>query len=370
MLALGAALSGCAAGEAPKAPPRPAYVSLERLAARHPLWDDLSRLEDAARQLRRLRGSAGGAARSSGGGASVPPGRAAADHTLSPLVLPALPAGNVRAEQGRLRAVGEQRLADFAQRLAAQQERGIGRRRAELEAVAAARQAQRRRDAEAGIYARARAIREQNAARAANLRIRINTLLSRIAIVPPPPERDVLEARIKEHRAELAALRAEAEDAEEQARREVRERLASAAWADAALVERLLDEERARLAQGTQRLVRAQRSGLEQELAQIVAPTNFGGSAAGPYVIEAPVAGEAVSDAGIARAAAGIAEQRERLRRFILADVEAAVRDVAAAHRIQVTFDSAAAAPNTPDRTAEFAEWIAGRVQGTKGNKT
>ncbi len=357
LFAAGIALGGCAPRAPRSAPAEAAYVSLERLLPRHRLWGSLVRLEQTARQLERLAGAGG-----------APPADAPGRYALSPLVLPALPAADPAEEQQRLRAAGRQRLADFTRRLAVQQERRIERRREELEAIRAAEQARRRRADEAGVYARARAIREQNAADAANLRIRINTLLARIAIVPPPPERSVLEAKVLALRAELEALREQARSAEEQARRELEERLAGAARADRAEVERLLDQERAELARGTERLMQAQRGALERDLARAASPP-AGGTVAGRWVVESPVA--ARRDApGLGQSIDRVREQRERLRQFILADVGAAVRDAAAARNIRVTFDTAARRPGIPDRTAQFAAWIEGDVQGREGNKT
>lgn len=351
---------GCGRKPSPPSPPESAYVSLDRLVAIHPLADELHRLDVAAERLERLAGSPGGT------GAAAIGREEGRTYTLSPLVLPALPGGDFSREEVRLRRAGGQYLNEFGQRLESQRAAAERRRREDLQAVAEARQAARRRDAEAEVVVLARALRERNATRITNLVIRINTLEARIAIVPPPPDHDILRAQIAVLRDELEVVRRQRRDAEAQARQEAQARLARAARADAVEIDRLLIEERSRAKRSVQSLVRTQRAALEEELAELTASPRVGANTAGPYRIEAPFARTAPASGSLKSAIRRIQRQREVLREFIRNDTIATVRDIAARHNIAVAFDRSQ--KDAPDRTSQFAAWITNNQ--AKGNGT
>lgn len=312
----------------------------------HPRWEDLGQLEATKRQLARLGGEAAPAGGTVGG-----------RYSLSPLVLPALSLGRFSAEKARLREMNARWLAEFATRLRAQQERGFGRLRRELEAVAEARGARLRREEEATVFDRARVLRAELAEEIVNLEIDINTLRARIAIVPPPPERETLEAEAKRLEARLEALRARVRSAEALAKQEMEERLRSAAQSEAGEIDRRLARERSEAARTRAALLQKQRAALETTLAALTdsASAGTGRSVAAPYVIAAPFASGAHPDAALGPAVRRVEAEREALRRFIREDTLAVLKDAAAERNLRLTLDPGAGAP---DLTTQFIDRI------------
>ena len=353
-----AAAAGCGNRGRPAAAPAPperVYVSLDRLVAGHPQWDDLRRLDEAAQDLGRF----AGVGRVEGGDAA---------YTLPRLVLPPLPPTNLSAQKAQLRARAAQQLDVFSARLREQGERGLARRREELEALEEPRLLLFGREAGEGVYERARAIRESNAARMANLEVRINTFEARIAQVPPPPDPEVLEARVAELRAELAAVEREAVEAEAIARREADQRVARARAQSKASIEAQLGRARQAGEAYIRRLVGTQGAVLEEDLRRVTDAPVTGGSAAGPYVIEVPFAARASAGATVETALDRVRQQRRTLRRFIAADVSALVRDAAAERNLLVTLDRESG--GAPDRTEQFRAWIWSAGQGREDKQT
>lgn len=335
-----AAGGGC--GRDAAAPsPRPVYVSLERLAARHPLAEDLRRLGVAERDL-----GAVTAAEQVG---------AASAYALQRLTLPPLPVTDRDGERERLSATAETHLAGFIERYRVQQERALRRERLSQEAATEAALVRQRRVDEDEVYRQIQETRAENGARLTNLRIKIDALSEGQKYALPPRDRAHLEAQVRQFRAELQAVLDEDLEAERIARAAARER-------QGALARRLKEEDdqaiaalRAQANRVVDRLVEVQRAALSEDMARLAMTPSLGSESVGTYTVT-PTARLPVDDRISTRAAREqLGRQRERLRQLVLADVRAAVYDAAAERDLTVRLTPAA---GVPDETARFADWI------------
>lgn len=356
LVAVAATLTGCRADGGSAVPARRASVSIERLAAQHPLWIDLERLETTARTLASLESAKSGE-------------RAQGTRFILPaLLLPAASAG-AGGRQQALRVVADRQLAGLSQRLETQLAHGLEREQQRRVRTIAAREAQARRIAEADVVARTRELQDRDleeqtalGVRILNLEININALEQDLRIVRLllPTARTELGVRLGRLRAELGTVEKQVVSLEtaaaEQARREVYARVA-ASLPDG-LAGRNLPQIRARV----QLLKTALREDLGR-LAAVPALPQSGRSAAGEYVVEVskvvPGRSGIVTYAAITR----VREQKERLRAMIFAETRMAARDAAAARKISVSFEGATS--GWPDRTEQFSRWMA--EGGTEG---
>ncbi len=413
MAVAGVFLGGCGTRPRPVPPPppaEPAYVSLERLARQHPLWNDLQRLEATARRLEKV--SSGGNRRGGGSNTAVAAasvGRTASAYILPELALPAAPQGSSSgaALLRQMGSKGETHRVQLARRLQRLRDRELKRRRGHLEAASDREQARRARELLEGvnISARFRQILEQisedpanevikkvappppnatllgaddrkplddYAAAVASVRSWIAALTASLNLGLIPETRTVLENRLVTARGALSELIALEQQARRQAELEAAAVLEQAARQDRSRIDREIAGLRTRYKVEIAERVQREQARLNDDLAMVqrlsrtLKTTAGDETSARPYVVPVPIRG---SDRNglTAQAAARVREQRDRLGRFLHADVQAAVRDIAVANNIQVSFNRSKS--GMPDRTEEFARWIGYGSQGTGERK-
>lgn len=379
------------------------------------MQEDVRRLAAAQERLERfsrdrfpLDDSANGNGRRGGDGYVLPPlpvgsGSAARSAALD------RQAAQARAE---LRQSAARQIEEFSQNLERRQKRVIEQRRAELEtqnrfALAAA---ERRARQDADL--RTREQLESASYPYLNLVIKRDALESSIDILPPILDEETyqkeletlktnpdapnisdrarLETRLRDISARLNRLIAQMEGIQEQGRSAAAEAVARAQALAAAEIERALDELRNDVE--SQRIVEAQRGEVARMLreAEEIATearrnasglllSNRGTAATGAFSVNAPLLSgtAAAGRTDIRTAIERLTRQREKLLRFIRADVAAQVRDIAAARNIDVfivegTGALVAIAPpgdtqERQDMTERFGQWIAAGPSWEKG---
>lgn len=384
-----------------------AYIVLDALLERHPLQEDARRLLEAQQRLERL-------------SRDRHPLEEKTGTTLggNGYVLPALPAvgagtGGGSATDAALRAGANEQIASFLQNLEMRQKRVLEQRRAELETRNRFDQAARERAARESADATTREQLEAVALTLLNLEIKRNVLIRDLETLPPILDEEALENEIKalnakpempgiSDRARLEARRravigrldpllARIARIEEQGSNAAAEAVALAQARGAAEIEKELDALREDVE--TLGFAQSQKDTVQRTLneaakiaetvrrnASGLAMSNRENAAAGAFTVQAPLLSGASSQATDVRSAAErVARQRERLLRFIRADVAAQVRDAAAVRRIDVYIvegagASASAEPpddllERQDMTGRFAEWISAGPSWGKGGR-
>lgn len=185
-----------------------AYVSLEQLAAQHPLRRYVARLDEAERRLNALR-----VRRRGGAGGAAPGGGTTMAYTLPPLsAVGAAAPPALEATRRALRKSAEVQIARFERDLAARRQQVLARRREELFEARAAGRREARRRREAGL---------ENALRLAALEAQIATLDQRIVVLAragaddvAAREREALAAERRLREIERATLTRQEIDAE------------------------------------------------------------------------------------------------------------------------------------------------------------
>jgi hypothetical protein len=378
------------------------FVRLSVLEQQHPLQKDVQRLRNAERRL-----------------AGLAPGIQTAAGLQDPYELPAIGTQIDRPTALRVAgAINERRVREralLARRTAAQlgaflggisyrQGRLLDQRRAELQAVGQAEQDRLARSIRDDAAQDVRSEVAQRSPAKLNRQLPVSVLSKQLrpdlpgVVVPGPAinEQEIQEGIAKleaDPNAKYIAERARFIVKLRNARRRLRELQAEidriVAAADTSANERIQAAQNARLAEieleletlrddaETLILFRNQRAALANALAaeaDVAARTaSFQGlseqSRDGAGAVRfaslfgtSPESAVSASRAlGLRRALQRVVTQRERLQRFISADVQDAVRDTADVHRVNVAF---APGPGRRDMTAEFGIWLRGDLAG------